>query len=189
MTSYGRLYADLGKGELYISELRPDPAFRQQLFSGVSLKGMAAPTAVVKNASGKKNDLLYALGMGRPIVSERARSFLERSADAPHFEFFSIAFENKKLPPYLLLNIMQPVDAFDWERSRYELFDGPGPTGNKVIRDLARMEIDASKTNNRQLFVLLGHEGHTIIHQDLTAGMRSAGLTGLLVDPLWGHTS
>ncbi|MCW3162440.1 imm11 family protein [Chryseobacterium oryctis] len=188
MTDYRRFYAKLEPEELYISEMKFDADFEKKMYLGVSLKGMCNPKATIKNASGEKNDFLYSLGISKLVVSEKAKSFLEKSEDAHYFEFFDIEFQNKKIPPFFLLNILELVDAFDWERSQYELFEELGPKGNKVIRDLIKMEIDESKTNNRKLFSLLNHEGNTIVHKDFAEEMIDYGLTGILTDPLWGHT-
>lgn len=72
-------------------------------------------------------------------------------------------------------------------KSKYELFNELGPKGNKVIKNMIKMEIDESKTNNRKLFTLLNFEGNIIIKIDLVNQMTANGITGILIDPLIGH--
>ena len=187
MSVYKRFYPFLEAGGLYISEIKFDPVFEPFLFNGSSLKGMKFPQATVKNATGKAADFLYSYS-GKLIVSEKAKKFLETSNDAEYFEFIPIEFTNKKIKPYYLLTILQLVDAFDWELSTYELFDELGPKGNKVIRDLVKMELIDAKINGRKLFSLLNFEGNAIVHIDFVEQMKAGGLTGILIDPLWGHS-
>lgn len=188
MSVYKRFYPFLEAGGLYISEINFDPEFEPFLFNGSSLKGMQFPKATVKNATGKAADFLYSYS-GKLIVSEKAKQFLEKSDDANYFEFIPIEFSNKKIKPYYLLNILELVDAFDWENSSYELFDELGPKGNKVIRDLIKMQLIESKIKGRKLFSLLNFEGNTIAHIDFVEQMKAEGLTGILIDPLWGHSN
>ncbi|MCO6161207.1 imm11 family protein [Flavobacterium sp. NRK F7] len=186
MDTYKRLFPNLETGNCYISNLIIDKEYQMILHLGKSLKGMKPPLATLKNVNGKKTDLIYALG-GKLIVSDKLKLFLEESKDASYFEFIEIQFENAKMNPYYMLNILELVDAFDWEKSIYELFDELGPKGNKVIRNLIKMEIDTSKTNHRILFNLLHFEGQNIVTINLYHQMVRSGITGLLIDPLVGH--
>ncbi|NHN27103.1 hypothetical protein FIA58_015575 [Flavobacterium jejuense] len=186
MSNYKRLYPKLEKGNTYIANLIYDKEFENVLYDGISLKNMKSPNATLKNLSGKSLDFLYALG-GKLIVSEKVKLFLEKTYDCSYFEFIEVNFENKKMKPYYVLNILELVDAFDWEKSEYELFEELGPKGNKVIQNIIKMEIDESKTNNRKLFNLLNFEGSIIIHIDLVNQMLNHGITGTLIDPLIGQ--
>lgn len=186
MSNYRRLYPNLEKTNTYISNLIYDKEFENVLYNGTSLKDMKAPLATLKNTSGKSSDFLYAIE-SKLVVSEKVKLFLQETEDSAYFEFIKVHFENKKMKPFYLLNILELVDAFDWEKSTYELFDELGPKGNKVIRNTIKMEIDESKTNNRKLFNLLNFEGNTMIHIDLVNQMINQGITGILIDPLIGQ--
>ncbi len=186
MNTYKRLYPLFNQKDCYISNLHFDDNFKDKLYSGVSLKKMKAPVALLKNINGKKLDFLYTLG-GKLVISEKVKLFLESTNDSLYFEFINVNFENARMKPYFLLNILELVNAFDWDESDYELFEELGPKGNKVIRKLIKMEINESKTNNRKLFNMLNFEGNTIIHDDLLAQMIDKSITGMITDPLVGH--
>lgn len=176
----------LGAANVYVADLAYDKAYEGILFDGISLKDMSAPVARLKKVSGLALDFLYARG-GKLVVSEHAKAFLQQLEERSFFEFVEVQFKNGKLPSYYVLNILDLVDAFDWERSEYELFDELGPKGNKVIRNLIKMEIDEHKTNKRRLFSMQNYQGNTFMHVDLADEMIAAGITGLLLDPLVGH--
>lgn len=186
MSIFRRLYPKLESGDMYISELNIDADFEGLLFNGKSCKDMFSPLAIVKNEKGNKKDFLYSFS-SRLIVSEKAKIFLETSSDASYLEFIPINFHDKKMPKYYLLNILDLVDAFDLNKSIYRFFDELGPKGNKVLMDYEKVEIDIVKTENRKLFSMLYFEGNIIIHQDFFNEIINSGLTGLFVDPLWGH--
>jgi hypothetical protein len=186
MSSYKLLFPFVDTSNIYISNLVYDNKFRPILYDGVSLLEMTTPVAFLKNLSGKALDILYSPG-GKLVVSQKVKVFLERLKENHYFEFIPVKFENKKLPPYFVLNILELVDAFDFKNSKYELFDELEPNGNPVIRDVIKMEIDTSKTKNRMLFSMLNYEGDTFIHTDLANAMIKNGITGLLLDPLIGH--
>jgi hypothetical protein len=187
MSSYRKLYPYLEKGNAYISTIVFDERSEDTLYNGVSLIEMTSPIATLKNPGKKMSDFLYSL-CGKPIVSNKAKLFLEDTNESGNYEFIKVQFKNKKKKEsYYLLNVLNQVDAFDWETSEYTLFDEPGPKGNKVIDNLIKMNIDESKTDGRQLFNLVGFEGHHIIHTDLVDQMIADGITGILTDPLQGH--
>jgi hypothetical protein len=186
MSNYRRIYPNLEKNYTYISNLIFDKRFEAILYNGVSLKDMNPPIATLKNINGKVPDFLYSLG-GKLIVSEKVKSFLQQLEETVFFEFIVVHFENKKMKPFYVLNILELVDAFDWEKSDYVLFEELGPKGDRVIRNMIKMEIDTSKTNNRKLFNLLHFEGNTFINIDLANQMIEQGITGILIDPLIGH--
>lgn len=186
MSKYLRLYPSLESGNAYIGRMIFDPKFETQLHNGVSLMGMNPPQASLKNASKPKSDLLYALG-GKLVVSEKLKAFLEMLPEQAHFEFIPVKFDKPKFPNYYVLNILNLLDAFDWERSEYVLFDELGPKGNRVIQNIQRMEIDASKTDNRQLLSMRNHEGNTFITAELAQALLENGISGLQLDPLIGH--
>ncbi|NJM80649.1 MAG: hypothetical protein HC854_15435 [Flavobacterium sp.] len=75
---------------------------------------MKSPKATLKNALGKKLDFLYALG-GKLVVSEKVKLFLENTDDSSYFEFIEVKFEDKNIKPYYVLNILELLEAFDWE--------------------------------------------------------------------------
>jgi hypothetical protein len=186
MSSYKLFFPFVDASNIYISNLVYDNQFKSILYDGVSLLEMTTPVAVLKNLSGNALDILYAPG-GKLVVSEKTKTFLESLKESHYFEFIPVKFENKKMHPYFVLNILELVDAFDFKNSKYELFDELGPKGNPVIRDVIKMEIDQSKTKNRMLFSMLNYEGDTFIHTDLANEMIKNGITGLLLDPLRGH--
>jgi hypothetical protein len=186
MNNYRRLYPKLEKKNTYISKLIYDIEFETILYDGVSLENMKSPKATLKNVSGKSLDFLYALG-GKLVVSEKVKLFLQQTKENTYYEFIDVHFENKKMKPFYVLNILELVDGFDWKKSEYELFDELGPKDNKVIRNLIKMEIDDSLTNGRRLFNLLNFEGNTIIHIDLVNQMINHGITGMLIDLLIGQ--
>lgn len=185
MSNYKLFFPFVDKSNIYIADLVYDEKFKDRLYEGVSLQEMQSPLATLKNLSGIPLDILYAPG-GKLIVSEKTRTFLQQLAESDFFEFIPVKFENKKMLPYYVLNLLELIDAFDWEKSKYELFEELGPNGDVVIRDVIKMEIDESKTNGRMLFSMLNHEGDTFIHVDLANDMIDNKITGILLDPLTG---
>ena len=186
MSQYLRLFPFLETGNAYIAQLNFTPNSLPILFSGKSFIDLPSPDAKLKNPKKPALDFLYALG-GKLVVSEKVKLFLQELAESQYFEFIPVNFDQKKFPNYYVLNLLKVIDAFDWEKSDYKLFDELGPKGNKVINELRRMEIDESKTSGRELFGLLGYEGTTFISKTLAEKMQQANITGMQLIPLVGH--
>lgn len=186
MSQYKALFAWHEKSNVSIDMIKYDQKYIEKMNLGVSLKGMKNPVAVLKNVKGKFTDFLFSPSVEN-IVSEKVKDFLEKKEGAINFEFYPVEFNIEKHPSYFFMNILGLVDAFDWEKSDYELYDELGPKGDKVIKVMKRMEIDEAKTAGRRIFVLDRFIGTTYVHESLAKEMQDEGFTGFITEPLRGN--
>lgn len=186
MGNYKALFSWHEDSNVLIKNIKYDSRFEGVLNMGISLKGMNNPVAELENLSGKYTDFLFA-PTSEHIVSEKVKTFLEKTEGKENFEFYPVEFKAKDTPSYYLMNILGFVDAFDWEKSDYVLFDELGPKGNKVIRNMNRMEIDEKKTQGKRIFLMEDYIGTTYIHKSLADEMKAAGITGFKAQPLIGN--
>lgn len=187
MGYYKVLFSWYEKSNIHIEDIEYDSLYANKLNQGISLKGMKNPKATLENLTGKYTDFLYT-PESEHIVSEKVKAFLEKTEGKENFEFFSVDFNISGQPSYYLMNIIGIIDAFDWEKSDYVLFDELGPKGNKVIHNMNRMEIDENKTEGKRIFLMKDYIGTTYLHQSLADEMNAAGITGFKAQPLIGNT-
>lgn len=186
MSNFKTLFAWHEKQNVSIGDITYDSDYIDKMNLGVSLKGMKNPVAVLKNTKGKFTDFLFSPSVEN-IVSEKVKDFLEKKEGAANFEFYPVDFNIKKHPSYFFMNILGLVDGFDWEKSDYELYDQLGPKGNKMIRNLIRMEIDEAKTAGKRIFLLERFIGTTYVHDSLAKEMQEENITGFKSQPLRGN--
>jgi hypothetical protein len=186
MNNYKQLFPWHEEQNTSIKSITFDPSFISKMNLGFSLKGMQMPVVKLKNTKAAFTDFLFTPSI-EIIISEKLKLLLQNHEKEGFLEFYPIEFRDKNSPPYFLLNIVGLVDAFDWEKSEYVLFDELGPLGNKVIRKIIKMEIDNSKTEGRRIFILKNYIGTLFLHQSLADEMIAFGITGYKEKPLIGH--
>lgn len=188
MSNYKILTSWHEEDNVAIKAIDFDDNYQDRLNKGVSLKSMQNPVATLKKLKGNYTDFLFSPSV-ELIVSERVKTLLEEEEGNENFEFYPVSFSTKSAIPfsYYMLNMIGVTDAFDWEKSDYKLFDQLGPRGNKVIRELYRMEIDPDKTQGRNIFIMENYTGTIFIHEFIISLMEAKGLTGFKALPLRGH--
>jgi hypothetical protein len=148
-----------------------------KLYSGKSLKDEEPPKIYIKDPAGRPPDFLSGIGTSLPIVSVKVKEFLQGTEDVKHFEFIQTTIlDYEKDIEYYILNILDVIDAFDWEQSDYDLFDEPGPKGNKVIEELRKTVLIEEKIKGRNLFYVKDFPSKVFISEKLEAQFVKAGI-------------
>lgn len=151
--------------------------FDDKMYSGISLKSEDPPKIYIKDPEKRAPDFLSGLGSSVPIVSVKVRDFLMSTQEARYLEFIeAVLFNYNKHHSYYILNILEVLDAFDWEKSDYDIFDELGPQGNKVISVLRTTVLNPIKLHNRNLFYVKEFPSKIFISEQLEAEMKEAGI-------------
>jgi hypothetical protein len=162
---------------LEFTDFECSASFDEKMYSGISLKSEERPTIDIKDSTKRPPDFLSGLGTSLPIVSESVRDFLSNTDESEYFEFIELVLNNyDKEERYFILNILEVLDAFDWEKSDYDLFDELGPQGNKVISILRKTVLESSKTQGRNLFYLKDFPAKLFISEQLEQAFHKAGI-------------
>ena len=74
------------------------------------------------------------------------------------------------------MNILELLDAFDWEKSDYDLFNELGPKGNKVIENLRKTVLKDLIIDGRNLFYVKEFQAKIFISETLEADFINAGI-------------
>jgi len=152
-------------------------SFDNKQYLGKSMQSEESPRVYIKDPDGRPPDFLSGIGSVLPIVSVKVKEFLLGTEDAIYFEFIRatvLDYENEI--EYYILNILEVLDAFDWEQSDYDLFDEPGPKGNKVIEDLRKTVLIEEKVRGRNLFYVKEFPSKVFISEKLEDQFLKAGI-------------
>lgn len=161
---------------LEFSRFDCSPSFDARMYSGVSLKSEPTPKIYITDSEKRTPDFLSGRGTSKPIVIEDVMKFLLTSKDAEYFEFIKLQLVNyDKDISYYLLNVLEILDAFDWEKSDYDLFDDLEPGEEKLIRRLRKTVVNPTKTNGRNLFYLKDFPSKLFISEQLEKELVDAG--------------
>lgn len=166
-----------GEAVLDFEEFECTLSFDDKLYSGTSLLGEESPKFYLRDPSGRAPDFLGGIGTVVPVVSAKVKEFLAGTEDAKYFEFLRADVRgcDGELE-YYVLNLLQVLDAFDWERSEYDLFPDPGPKGNKVIEDLRKTVLKEDAVAGRNFFYVKEFSSKMFISSALEAALTSAGI-------------
>lgn len=153
---------------------------------GIPIKEFTQPIAQLAKNKMAFRDLTIS-PLPQLIVSERLKDYLNATDDATHFQFIPLSFKGKKAPSYFILHCLDLADAFDWDRSKYELFVPDAKGDERTIRRLELMVIDEKKVGTRKLFTMPDHTAYHFIEKTFGEQLIAEGFTGIRLLPLKGQ--
>lgn len=154
---------------------------------GIPMVEFTQPIAQLAKDKNAFNDLIIS-PLPQLIVSERLKGFLNSLRDATYFQFIPLAFKGKKAPSYFILHCLDLVDAFDWDRSKYQLFVPDAKGDERTIRRLELMVIDEKRAGARKLFTMPDHTAYQFVEKKFGEQLIAEGFTGIRLLPLKGQT-
>jgi len=115
------------------------------------------------------------------IVSEKVKSFFEKSSEASHMKFIETEIKSRDVQSkYFIVNLLDPISCFDLTESIYEI-----PNENPdVIINFEKMVIDAKKTSGRKIFYAKEYPIEIFIEESLAKKMTEAGINDIELAPL-----
>lgn len=152
-------------------------SFKKKIYSGQLLSGEKIPKIYIRDSSKRPPDFLSGLGSALPIVSSKVKTVLETARPLQHFEFIEPVLINYNgAEQYYILNILDIIDAFDWENSDFDVFDEPGPLGSKVIRKVRKLVVKETVAVGKDLFYIKEFPGTIYISETLEREFKGAGI-------------
>jgi hypothetical protein len=139
--------------DLHIVEVVLNEENDKLIMKGVSVVNALKEIEVfIKNLKGPQNDFLV-YSSYFPVVSERVKDyFLNWEPDKNYLEFIPINFRNRIKKPYYFVNILQKIDAIDYEKSEYTVYpDFMGVKAGK-IDEIKKLILDEEKIADRNIF-------------------------------------
>lgn len=160
-------------------------SFNQKMYKGLPINDEPAPQIFIKDPSKKIPDFLSGIGMVLPVTSVKATNFFKALADAKFIQFIKPEMINyEKKEEFTILNILYVLDALDWDRSDYDLFDEPGPGGNKVIRKMRKLILKEDVINGRNIFYLKEFPSVVYISEKLENEIIKSGIKNFRTLPV-----
>ena len=104
--------------------------------------------------------------------------------DATYFQFIPLAFKGKKAPSYFILHCLDLVDAFDWDRSKYQLFVPDAKGDERTIRRFELMVIDEKRVGARKLFTMPDYTANQLVEKKFSEQLIAEGFTVTQLLPL-----
>jgi hypothetical protein len=177
MMVYKQLLPWVDEGVLEFNEFECSASFSEKMYKGVPINDEPSPKVFIKDPSKKIPDFLSGIGMVLPVTSVKATNFFKASSDAKFIQFIKPEIINyEKKDEFTILNILQVLDALDWDKSDYDLFDEPGPQGNKVIRKMRKLILKEDVINGRNIFYLKEFPAVVYISEKLENDMIKSGI-------------
>ncbi|WP_299460869.1 DUF1629 domain-containing protein [uncultured Microscilla sp.] len=172
------------KKHVFIEGFEASDKLKDNGSTGVSLLNEAPPKAFLKNKKGVKADALVGASTFL-VISERFKTLFENFQDDIQFiEFIPLRLENlksnEKSEKYYLLNILNNIECFDWEKSSYTRYPKDiFPDQQHLIRKVDKLVIDHKPIKERNIFRVAEKPIPIYISQKLKDAIEEADLTGV----------
>ena len=130
-----------------------------------------------KLKNGRKTDWVNGI-QSLDIISEEFKSLIEtESIDLPFLEFYPVILRHKESVlnhNYYCLNVLESINAFDWENSIYTIHEG-----TDVLDSVDKLVLDISKIGDRNIFRIGKIRPILFVSEVLKKKIELASLTGL----------
>lgn len=158
MNKYNRIYSQIG--DVYIKELVKSNFFFENCDNGISLINEPTPE-VVFNKSSIKELPDYMEGNLLPVVTEKVKKILSSLPDSRYFEF--IALKSNTLEKVWLVNLLENIKCFDWEKSEYSTFPETDGINFDMPDRITKLSLKTEVIGNRNLFRMYESSIHIFI--------------------------
>jgi hypothetical protein len=139
------------------------------------------PKLFYKPADGVKSDLVRG-AVSFPVVSKKLREIIEVSGDE------NVIFHKVELlglgndeidvdKSYSFMNILNPVDCFDFEKSIYKPMEG----FPKIATNIDKIVLDETKIDGRKIFRIIQSPGIIFIAKEIKTEIEDSNLIGILI--------
>ncbi|UUC47165.1 imm11 family protein [Flavobacterium cerinum] len=155
-------------GDLYYTNIENINKEAEKLeFEGVLIEDIGDPTIKFRNKKAKITD--YIMGIGRfPIVSTRFKDLLSSLPDSEYIQFIKCKSNYfKQTEEFWIMNILELVDCFDWEKSEYVKRTKYSNPNEFWPDDVTKVEMIDEKTNGRNIFRVLDFPTYIFISKQL----------------------
>jgi|GEM_PF-1724528 len=133
----------------------------------------------LKNVSKRFPDLM-GTGSSEFFITSKFKELIESMESPENIHFISGEF-TRKPKHYWLVNLLNNVACFDWEKSDYTLYDET-LVGRKAINSIEKLAIKEEKVNGRNIFRIEEKPVSIYISQKLKDAMEEHGITGYALD-------
>lgn len=168
MSNFIRIQSYHTDGHLYYTAIENiDNDAKKLEFEGVVLENIGDPTLKFRSKNAKVTD--YIMGIGHfPIVSTRFKDILSSLPDSKYIQFIKCKSNYaKQKEEFWIMNILELVDCFDWEKSEY-IKETKYINPNEFWPDaITRVEMIDEKTNGRNIFRVLDFPTYIFISKHL----------------------
>jgi hypothetical protein len=144
---------------------------------GVSLKGRDLNILLMKN-KGIVNHFVGNL-FGLPIFSEILCEVLKEYS-SEFIELFPIEINRRLDWKFYFVNILNNVDAINYEESELELLDPNTP----IVSEIRKLVIEEPKVNTRNIFRLSGFRQEIFVSEKLKIGLEKLNLDEIYFIPV-----
>lgn len=205
MSNFNRIRSYRTDAHLFYTEIKNINKEAIKLeFEGVLIDNIGNPTINFKNKTAKTTDFM--MGTGHfPVVSTRFKDILTSLPDSNYLQFIKCKSNyTNQTEEFWLMNILELVDCFDWEKSVY-VKETKHINPNEFRPDnITKVEMRDDVVNGRNIFRVLDfprfifiskHLENIILENKIKLTLvRTQNLTeGIDSDPndpdlaLWGH--
>lgn len=170
MSNFIRIMSYHRDGDLYYTNIENINKEAEKLeFEGVLIEDIGDPTIKFRNKKAKITD--YIMGIGRfPIVSTRFKDLLSSLPDSEYIQFIKCKSNYfKQTEEFWMMNILELVDCFDWEKSEYTKRTKYSNPNEFWPDDVTKVEMIDEKTNGRNIFRVLDFPTYIFISKQLEA--------------------
>lgn len=167
----------------FMEQFSVSDKIQKNAFKGISLTTEPLPEATLKRKKGKKLDIL--IGATEIVISQKFKDLLEQfEEDKGFLEFIPINFNNviekDKITPYYFLNILENIEAFDFEKSEYtQLPADIFPDQQHLVQEVKTLFVKEEKIGTRNIFRLKEFAIPVYISEKLKNSVEEAGLEGI----------
>lgn len=170
MSNFIRIQSYHTDGHLYYTDVTGINQDAEKLeFEGTLIENIGDPTIKFKSKTAKLTD--YVMGIGRfPIVSTRFQNLLSALPDSHYLQFIKCKSNySKQTEDFWILNILDLVDCFDWEKSDYVKRTKHINPNEFWPDDITNLEMIDQKIHGRNIFRMLDFPTDIFISRHLEA--------------------
>lgn len=138
-----KLHIYTGNNRAYITDLNLSVEEQEQMVDGKELSLSNIIVADIKNKTKEFPDIMGD-SISKIIISSKVKTIFDVLPKQDRFQYFPIEINKKE---YFLLNILNVIPCFDWEKSIFTTYSNP-----KIIRDINHLVFKPNEIKNLNIF-------------------------------------
>jgi len=131
----------------------------------------------LKNVTKTFHDLM-GTGSSEFFVSDALKNIIENIESPENIHFIPVTLKDKQ---YWLLNILNNVEAFDWDNSEYVARDN----NPKTLKKVTKLALKGECVGDRNIFRIKEQYMYVLISQTLKNAIEANNLTGIAYDNIF----
>lgn len=124
------------------------------------------------SAKSKKKPDVYSIGHTEFYVNEKVKNIILNNCQSDeNIKFLNIEIEGEN---YYLLNILNNIECFDWDKSEYTTY-----SNKNFLKEVNKLVIKPEKLNGRKIFRIKEYKFEVFVIESIKTEIKKIGVSGI----------